>query len=414
MLKTPKSKTESDLSELNRRLAWYVEDWAAINSGTSNQTGVDTIARQAADWLAGFADQVNRVPLPPIEEIDDTGRKASSPVADAVVAVCRPEAPRRVLLNIHLDTVYGLDQPFQTVCRPEPGILHGPGVADAKGGLVVMLAALEAFERSEAASKIGWEVILNPDEEMGSPASAALLQTAACRADIGLVYEPTLPDGTLIRQRKGSGNFTVVVRGRSAHAGREITSGRNALAALCRLFVELEQLNNDDGSITLNLGRVVGGGPVNIVPDLAVGRFNVRVVDSSALVQAESRVRACMERANAADGITVEMHGGFTSPPKRCDAAMAQLFDRVLDAGREIGLAIDTADSGGVCDGNKLAAAGLPTVDTLGPRGGHIHSDREYLLIDSLAERMQLSLAVLNDFAQHPDRFPSRQSRGAA
>ncbi|MEL7087501.1 MAG: M20/M25/M40 family metallo-hydrolase, partial [Planctomycetota bacterium] len=255
----------------------------------------------------------------------------------------------------------------------------------------------------------GWEVVLNPDEEVGSPSSTGLLHEAAGRADVGLVFEPTLPDGTLIHARKGSGNFTVVVRGRAAHAGRDIQSGRNAVHALSRLFVALEKLNASERGVTLNLGKVSGGGPSNIVPELAVGWFNVRAAEADGM----SGVRRGIERAVAAthrlDGIAAELHGRVTSPPKPLDPRTQTLLDRVFDAGSSLGLTMQSASSGGVCDGNKLAAAGLPTIDTLGPRGGHIHSDREYLLLDSLVERARLTLLLLHRFAAQPETFPTRR-----
>ncbi|KAA5547205.1 hydrolase [Roseiconus nitratireducens] len=393
-----------------------VTSLAEINSGTSNQAGVGRVAAVVRPWLETLADKVEMVELPPIQELNAQGQFQSRQFTDAVLATRRPQAPHQVLLSIHLDTVYGTEHPFQTVTHPEPNRLRGPGVADAKGGLVVMLAALEAFEQFSANSgldvqRVGWRVVLNPDEEIGSLASVGLLQTLARDADIGMVYEPTLPDGKLIRQRKGSGNFSLLVRGRSAHAGREIERGRNAVAMLCRLFSQLQTLHRDDKSVTVNLARLIGGGPANIVPDFAAGWFNIRIADVSTADEVIQRLEKMVAEADGADGFNVSLHGGFSSLPKPFDSETRRLFDRVIEAGRTVGLSIETAQSGGVCDGNKLAAAGLTNVDTLGPRGGNIHSDQEYCLIDSLVERAKLSLAILESFANEPERFPSRESR---
>lgn len=386
---------------------------AAINSGTQNQAGVEKVAGVVTPWLDSIADAVTRVALPSVTEIDESGREIALTFADALVARCRPDAPHQVLLSIHLDTVYQVDHPFQHVARPDANTLHGPGVADAKGGLVVMLAALGAFEmnRTDATDRVGWTVLLNPDEETGSLASVDVLHQFARQADFGLVYEPSLPDGTLIGQRKGSGNFTIVVRGRAAHAGREFAQGRNAVAALCRLLTKLESLSTDDQSRTLNLGRIVGGGPVNIVADLAVGRFNLRVTDDKDATDTVRQIQAWVDEVDDLDGFSATLHGRVTSPPKPLDEPSRQLLDRILESGREIGLELTTKSSGGVCDGNKLAAAGLPNIDTLGPRGGQIHSDQEYCQIDSLVERAKLTLGVLERFAQSPDQFPTRENR---
>jgi glutamate carboxypeptidase len=268
-------------------------------------------------------------------------------------------------------------------------------VADAKGGLAVMLTALEAFERSRFANGLGWEVLLNPDEEIGSVGSAPLLVEAAGRNDVGLVFEPTLPDGAMVDRRRGVGNFVLVVRGRSAHAGRDFAAGRNAVVAGARLAVALDALNGSLPGVTVNVGRFTGGTAPNAVPDLAMLRVNVR----TSVPQDEHRLHAALRRAVAevgmADGITAELFGAFTSPPKLVDDTMRNLMRHVEACGAAIGIPVTWSPSGGACDGNKLAAAGLPTVDTLGPRGGELHSPREYLLLDSLTERAKLAALLM-------------------
>src|SRR5207253_7136774 len=130
------------------------------------------------------------------------GEPVEQPLGRALRATKRHEPSSgvavRVLLNIHTDTVYPLDHPFQSVTRIDEHTLRGPGVIDAKGGLVVMLAAIEALERSALAPQIGWEVLLNPDEEIGSPGSAHLFKEVASRHRVGLVFEPAIGEGNLV------------------------------------------------------------------------------------------------------------------------------------------------------------------------------------------------------------------------
>ena len=203
------------------RMRERIERWAAINSGSEHRAGIEAVAVEAVAALQELGADVSRVPLPAFGSVDDRGRPTAFETADAIVARVRPDAPRRVLLAIHLDTVFPADDPFQEVVEIDEQTLGGPGVTDAKGGLAVMLAALGALEQAPASRQLGWTVVLNPDEEIGSPCSAGLLAQTAAEADYGLVFEPCLPDGSHICQRKGSGNFTVVVRGRTAHVGRE-------------------------------------------------------------------------------------------------------------------------------------------------------------------------------------------------
>jgi glutamate carboxypeptidase len=315
-------------------------------------------------------------------------------LGQAVQARKRPGALIRIFLGIHIDTVYAVDHPFQSVERMDANKLRGPGVIDAKGGLCVMLTALAALERSPFAEKIGWEVLINSDEEIGSPGSTVLLQECAKRNQLGLVYEPALADGSLVSARKGSGNFDVIVHGKAAHAGRDFLAGRNAISAAAALAVQMDQLNGSP-EMTVNVARIDGGGPNNMVPDLAIVRVNVRVTTPALQSQAEEAMQKIVNSLDQSNGLRAEIHGGFSSPPKMMDEKSLRLFEQIAECGREIGLSLVCKPSGGASDGNKLAAAGLPVIDSLGPRGGNMHSSEEYLVLDSLTERAKLSALLL-------------------
>lgn len=336
------------------------------------------------------------------------------PLGQAISMTKRPDAPLQVLLVIHMDTVYGPDHPFAATTLLDDNRLQGPGVADAKGGLVVMLTALEAFEQFPQANNLGWQVIINPDEELGSPGSAALLAETAQHHHVGLVFEPTLPDGTLIAARKGSGNFSIAIHGRSAHAGRDIDAGRNAIHAMAKLIDQLTALPQQREGLTVSAAYIEGGtaaGPANIVPDLAVCRLNMRVANHADQAFAETELQRLVNEVNSQDGYSAQLHGCFQAPPKPLDEPLQQLLDAVAACGRELDIPIRWRDSGGVCDGNKLAAAGLVNVDTLGPRGGDIHSENEYLLLDSLTERAKLTALLLMKLAAGDITPPRRKPR---
>ena len=206
------------------------------------------------------------------------------------------------------------------------------------------------------------------------------MKKLASRCDVGLLYEPALPDGTLVSWRKGSGNFTFVVRGRAAHAGREFEKGRNAIVAVSRLIDQIAEFNVEP-EVTYNAGRISGGGPLNVVPDLAVGRVNVRVKTVEQQSEVEAKFAELVARFNQLDGISVEQFGGFSSPPKPLCSETERLQQRIESAGAALGLPVSWRGTGGASDGNKFAAAGLPNVDTLGPQGGAIHSRDEYLIL---------------------------------
>lgn len=376
-----------------------VTAWSGINSGSHHLAGQDRCARAIAAEFERLDGTMQMIELPPQKVIDRGGRLVDRALGRAIRFIKRPAAPVQIFFAIHYDTVFAADHPFQTTTLLDANTLRGPGVADAKGGLVVLLTALEAFERCELAAKIGWEILLTPDEELGSPGSSDLFVQAAARNDIGLVFEPALPDGSLVGARKGSGNFTAVVTGRAAHAGRNPECGRNAIRALADFIVSVDGLPASIPGVTVNIGHVEGGGPVNIVPDLAIVQFNIRVDSTHQANLIETRLQQILEQTRLRDGIGITLHGIFTAPPKLLDESTLQLLEQIQQCGHELNLPLFWHPAGGVCDGNRLAAAGLPTVDTLGPRGGNLHSEAEYLLLDSLTERTKLTALLLFKYA---------------
>jgi glutamate carboxypeptidase len=273
-------------------------------------------------------------------------------------------------------------------------VLRGPGVADMKGGLAVMLAALKAIEGTRLAERIGYEVLINSDEEVGSPASAALLAQAAQGKRAALTYEPAaLPDGTLAGARPGSGNFDFVVKGRSAHAGRNPEDGRNAVVAAAELALRLSMSKTP--GLSINPAKIDGGSPNNVVPDLAILRVNLRPRTTDDQEIASRLIAKALDETAAAHEVFIEAHGGFGRPPKPLTEEAEALFNLVEQAGADLGQDIDWQPSGGVCDGNNIAACGVPVVDTMGVRGGKIHSSEEYLIVDSLPERAALSALTI-------------------
>ena len=375
-----------------------VEAWAAVNSGTRHLAGLSTMAALLAEAFAVLPGAIRLVEPAPVESVAADGVVAAMDHGRHLSLAVRPELPVQLLLTGHMDTVYPVDHAFQHVRRIDATTLGGPGVADMKGGLAVMLAALRAVETTPLAARIGYTVLINADEETGSLSSAALLAATARGKTAALTYEPALPDGTLAGARGGTGNFSIVVRGRSAHAGRNPEEGRNAVVAAADLAVRLSKAAGR--GLTVNPARIDGGGPNNVVPDHAVLRVNFRPADTAAIDRARAHLDAAVAMVAAEHEVTIAVHGGFNRPPKPIDPAAARLFALVKDAGTDLGLDIAWRATGGVCDGNNIAAAGIPVIDTMGVRGGAIHSPDEFMLIDSLAERAALSAVTILRLAE--------------
>ena len=379
-----------------------VEAWAAVNSGSRNLEGLQDMAYLLSDAFAVLPGEVSLVEPAPVEAVDGSGHSVPIEHGRNVHLKVRPEAPVQLLLTGHMDTVFDADHPFQALTWLEEGVLNGPGVADMKGGIAVMLAALKSIEAGAAPASLGYEVIINSDEEVGSPGSAALIAAAARGKRAALTYEPAaLPDGTLAGARPGSGNFSFVVRGRSAHAGRNPEDGRNALIAAADLALRLEK--SKQPGLSVNPARIDGGGPNNVVPDLAILRVNLRPATPEDEARAKSLITATVAMVATEHDVAIDVHGGFGRPPKPMTPEAEALFTLVKQAGADLGQSIGWQATGGVCDGNNIAACGIPVVDTMGVRGGKIHSAEEYLIFDSLKERAALSaLTILRLAGERP------------
>ncbi|MDP1736554.1 MAG: hydrolase [Caulobacter sp.] len=373
--------------------------WCAVNSGSRNLAGLETTFGILSDAFAVLPGELVQRPLASSIEIGADGREKEQAHTPAIAVTVRPQAPVQAVLTGHYDTVYPAESRFQTVFARPDGALNGPGIADMKGGISVILAALQAFETHADADKVGYRVLLSPDEEIGSLASAPVLAEFGRLGHVGLTYEPSmLPDGTLASERKGSGNFHVRVTGKTAHAGRAFNEGRNAITAAARIAGALDGLNNRRDGVTLNVAKIDGGSPLNVVPDIAVVRFNVRFPDALAAAWLEAGIAEAMKTGEG-EGLTVSLHGGITRAAKPFNAAQTELFGKVKEVGGLLGQAIAWKPSGGVCEGNNLFAVGLPNVDTLGVRGGDIHSETEFAWPGSFAERAQLSALILMKLA---------------
>ena len=370
-----------------------VERWSAINSGTRNLAGLAVVAGELSDAFAVLPGVLALVVPETAESVGTDGSVSAIEHGRHLHLTVRPEAPAQMLFTGHMDTVYPVDHAFQTLTWREDGTLNGPGVADMKSGLAVLLAALKGLEGSSLSDRVGYEVVINSDEETGSFSSAGLIAQAARGKVAALTYEPALPDGTLAGARGGTGNFSIVVRGRSAHAGRNPEEGRNAIVAAADLAVRLSAARAP--TLAVNPARIDGGGPNNVVPDLAVLRVNFRPATLDEITRAKAHIDSAVAAVAAEHDVKIELHGSFNRPPKPIDPGAEKLFQTVKLAGADLGLDIGWRHTGGVCDGNNIAACGVPVVDTMGARGGAIHSIDEFLIPDSLGERAALSALTI-------------------
>lgn len=377
-----------------------LHQFCEMNSGSENLAGLASMLALLSDTYKPLADEIHIRKLPPFATIDMSGQHTQQQCGDALWIRKRPELTRRILLCGHMDTVYPADSSFQKLSYINEHEMNGPGVSDMKGGLIVMFHALSAFEQTSAADAIGWDVLINADEEIGSPASSALFNELAAQYQAALVYEPAMSkNGTLAKNRKGSGKLSIIASGKAAHAGRAFYEGRNAICYLAEAVTEIHALNGLRDGVTINVGKIAGGEALNIVPDKAVAKLDIRISMPEDEHWVRQQLHALATRLQR-HGYSLQIEGEFARPVKQVCKGTERLFLRLQEQGKKLGISIDWKDSGGCCDGNNLAALGLPVLDTLGVRGGHIHSAAEFIVLESLSERAALSALLLSDLAQ--------------
>lgn len=377
-----------------------LERWVRRNTGTWNLAGLEEFSQELVGPLVELGFRVER-------ERGGLEYPGRGSVELGPLVLARREGPpgaQRFLLVGHYDTVFEPDSPFEDYrLDPEqPGHAIGPGVTDMKGGLVVLLYALRALAESGDLERAAWTVVLNADEEIGSLGSRARIEAEGRNATLGFVFESARPGGDMVVSRRGLGQFYLTVRGVAAHAGSSHDKGRSAVLALAHKVVEIEQLTDYGAGITLNTGTIHGGSKRNIVPEFAEAWIDLRYDEP---VQGEA-IRERLQRIAAkphVEGTRAELWGTLHRPPKRDTPAMRELLELHGEVARALGMPPPAPiHAGGGTDGSLLGALGLATLDSVGVRGGSAHTDREYVVLESLSERAAIAAILLRRLALRP------------
>lgn len=357
------------------RLAADLESLVSLESPSDDPERVTSLARWIRDRLRGGGVRAETRPC--------EGR------GDALYAHVG-NGGRAVLMLGHLDTVWSAGTLSEFPFRIDGDRATGPGAFDMKAGIAVAISVL-----GELAAQASGEasLLLVPDEEVGSAASRELTLELARRHESVLVLEPSL-DGAAKVARKGHGGFELRFRGRAAHAGLEPEKGASALAELARCALFLEGLADPALGTTVSPTVARSGDRVNVIPESGTLVADVRVWS-----QAEAdRVTSAMRAYRPSDSrVAVEVAGGVDRPPLEPSPESMALYDRARRVADELGFELEAARVGGASDGNFTAAAGIPTLDGLGPRGGGAHARSEFVTLSDLPARAALIASLLTE-----------------
>jgi len=350
---------------------------AALESPTTDKAAVDRCGAEIAGQLAAMGGRVERL--------------SRVQAGDHLLAEfgC---GDRQLLLLCHFDTVWDLGQVARMPIVERDGRLHGPGVYDMKGGLVIALLAIRAI--TEIGLDVHRRIVLlcTTDEETGSASSRQAIEDEARRSDAVLVLEPALPGGAVKTSRKGVGVFGLVVDGVPAHAGAEPGRGASAITELARQVLRLQDLQDAARGISINVGVVSGGTRSNVVAERATAEIDVRM---TALNDARA-VEAAIRGARPHDPRTrITVAGGINRPPMERTPGVAALYGVARSVADDLGFALAEGGTGGASDGNFTAALGVPTLDGLGAEGDGAHAITEHVVIDSLPRRAALLAGIL-------------------
>ncbi|TKH01169.1 M20 family metallopeptidase [Peribacillus simplex] len=362
-----------------------VERLVNIDSGSHTKKGIDEIGSilktkfESLDFIVNTVEQQNYGNQLVIQH-----REANQP---------------HILIVAHMDTVFPEGTAQKRPFKVKGNRAYGPGVADMKSSLVELFYAIHCLKQTGQTGYKHIQIILNSDEEIGSPSSASLISEKAANKKFALILEPARTDGSLVTARRGCGQFKVDIMGVAAHSGIEPEKGRSAIEELAHKIIALHRLNDQKKGISVNVGKIEGGSAVNMIASHAAAFVDVRISEK----KQESTVLKQLKKICAETyipGTKTTLSGKMDRSPMEKNEKSNLLLETIRQAGKEIGIEITDTATGGGSDASITSELGIATVDGLGPIGGNAHSEEEYLEIPSLTERTLLLATVLQKLSK--------------
>lgn len=358
----------------------FIEKLVNIDSSSYDKEGVDQIGRILQDNYTALGFHVKVIPQ------ENYGNH---------LVIQHKEAKNpNIVIIAHMDTVFPKGTAIERPFKIEGNRAYGPGVIDMKSSQAAVLYAIKALLNEGHKGYKNIKIILNSDEEIGSPTSRSLIESEAKGMRYALVMEPARKDGSLVTARRGKGNYTLIVEGKAAHSGIEPEKGRSAIEELAHKIIQLHELSDHENGISVNVGLIEGGSSANTVSDHAEAQIDVRMKEIEQVEIIEERLEEICSTTEVS-GTKIVLEGEMNRPPMEKNKKTRALLRIIQDVGDEIGIEIEDTATGGGSDASFTSSLGVATIDGLGPVGGNAHSDKEYLEIPSLVERTLLLATII-------------------
>lgn len=324
-------------------------------------------------------------------ELVDLGPNAGK----GLIARNKPNADHYdIFYNAHLDTVFPDGTAAKRQLTVDGNVAHGPGCSDCKSGVLTPFYACKLADPKDLA-RLSICVCYNPDEETGSNHSSKWLASEGKKAKYVLICEAARANGALVRARKGSSSYLVTFHGKSAHAGNNPKDGRNANVAAMRFALAAYALADAKADTTVNPGVITGGTAPNVISDLATVKLDIRFWKDPDGANLDGWIRELATRTWV-EGVTQEVKLLSHLPSMPFSPATKELVAKITQAAKLEGFTADWVDAGGGSDGNHIAEMGVPVVDGCGPAGAGFHTEGEYLLLDTVEQRIRMNVRLLS------------------
>jgi glutamate carboxypeptidase len=360
-----------------------------VDSGTFTPEGVNKVADLCEERFGANGWDVERRQHMPADGEEQLGDLLIGRIGDA--------GPR-VLMIGHMDTVFPEGTVAERPFAVDGERALGPGVCDMKSGLLAGFFAVELLlDAGPLPCRVTY--VCNPDEEIGSTFSRSAIEELAGDADVAFVLEPARGNGELVTARKGVTDLRIVVTGRAAHAGVEPHRGASAVLEAANKVIELHELNGQWPGVTVNAGVLRGGTRPNVVADRCEIHVDIRAPSEGAMKAAEDAAVRIAE-GSAVKGTTSEVRLLANHRPMERTDASGRLLDLARSVAAELGFEVGERATGGASDANTTSAAGVPTLDGLGPIGGSAHSASEWTDLTSVVPRVSLLAGLIANVAE--------------